>query len=136
MNAVKGNDMIPVKKIDAFSAYHNYRYGDYISREILAGSRECGFFLSAEQVLFPDKTPDISGLIYDCNGCQIAEITHSTVTIVNKDCRLDGECGNVCILNKKGEILFGWNTVQYRNTLITQLEGILYNEKGELVRLQ
>lgn len=132
---LKETDMIHVKQSAAFSAYHNYRYGDFISREIFAGSREGGFFLSAGKVDSPQRVPDIQGALYDVNGNHVADIVGNAVTVAddeyNAACTSDG----VLILDKKGELFFGWNTYEYRNALITIFNGTLYNTKGELVRI-
>ncbi|HON78065.1 MAG TPA: hypothetical protein PK544_06210 [Spirochaetota bacterium] len=126
--------MIHVQQSVTFSAYHNYRYGDFISREILQGSKECGFFLSAEKVSFPDKSPNIHGSIFDGNGFPVADIINSTVAIKNENYRVHEVEGGICILDKKDNVLFGWRTVVYRNALVTRLLGACCNEGGKQVK--
>ncbi|HPB82680.1 MAG TPA: hypothetical protein PK200_11640 [Spirochaetota bacterium] len=125
--------MISVKKGVSFSAYHNYRYGGHVSSEFAAGSRGDGFFLFAGQVSYPRTSPDIHGSIYDSSGCRAADIAHNVVRIINPEYRVVEEGESVHIVSAKGDILFGWNTVQYRNALRTELRGVVYDENGEPV---
>jgi hypothetical protein len=125
--------MISVKKGVSFSSYHNYRYGGHVSSEFAAGSRGDGFFLFAGQVSYPHTHPEIHGSIYDSSGCKAAEVAHNVVTIINTEYRVVEEPEGVHIVSKKGDILFGWNTVQFRNALMTELRGVLYDAKGEPV---
>jgi hypothetical protein len=119
------------------NAYHNYKYGDILTNEIVVGNalNEEKFFLIAKEIRYPEKFPSISVNNFNKKGEKVVTIINNRIQYLQKNLKSESKNRNVSVVDKKDRVIFQSESIEYTNVYITKISGEFYDEKGQRVSI-
>lgn len=124
-------------KTTEVSSYHNYRYGDLLCREIVAGNPGDGerFFLAALEVSHPEILPNLSLNLFNGKGEKVASLRNNRVAEISADYTAEVKDGNITVRDGMRNEVFRSEVKRYENVTVTVLSGELFDENGKPVSI-
>jgi hypothetical protein len=117
------------------NAYHNYKYGEMLTNEIVIGNSlsENEFFLIAREIRHPEKFPNISLNNFNKKGVRVVTIIDNRIEYIQKNFKSESRNRNISIFDENDRIIFKSESIEYTNVYITRISGEFYDERGKRV---
>jgi len=122
-----------ITTVTAVSAYHNYKIGGTLRKEISAGEEGGGFFLRADEAVHPGPFPRISCDLFDGKGRPVASVRRNETVMFGEGCREERGDDALAFFTGEGKMVFSYRVRRYQNVYVTEIEGEFFDEKGRPV---
>ena len=123
------------KTVTAVSAYHNYKYGGVLRKEILAGSEGDDFFFHAREAAHPAEFPRISLKLFTPDGAPAVIMRDTRVVELARGLTEERREDGMSVKGPGGRVLFGYCVKKFQNVYVTEISGEFCDEKGKPVSL-